>query len=125
MEVDEGFMERVREEAGKMTVTFHKACDHTPDLVKTYKKLQEMKVDTILTQGGKAAILDNLPILKQIPINDKPQILLGGGVTHQNIKTLLQELHPKEVHIGTCVREPKYGPIRKGLLEEFISLIQW
>ena len=73
----------------------------------------------MLTQGGTKNIIDNMEILKKLPTNTHTQVLLGGGINHENIKFLLEELHPKEVHIGTCVREPKYGPVSKDKLIGF------
>lgn len=49
--------------------------------------------------------------------------LLGGGVGFNNISWILNEFKPSEVHIGTCVRQDKYGAVNGKLLEEFISLM--
>ena len=43
-----------------MSITFHKASDQTPSLKNTLMKLSDMKVDTMLTQGGTKGIIENI-----------------------------------------------------------------
>jgi copper homeostasis protein CutC len=46
--------------------------------------------------------------------------LVGGGIALNNIEWLMKYLKPSEVHIGTCVRKDKYGPVQGYLIEKFI-----
>ena len=44
------------------------------------------------------------------------KVLLGGGININNIVQIKESLRPKQVHIGTCVRSNKYGPVDPKLL---------
>jgi copper homeostasis protein CutC len=40
-------------------------------------------------------------------------ILPGGGINHSNARLIIDEWKVKRLHVGTCVREYKYGSILK------------
>lgn len=51
--------------------------------------------------------------------------LLGGGININNIQKIIKEFHPSEIHIGTCVRKDKYGPVEGCKVEEFITKMNY
>ena len=122
--VDERFLEMLADQVplGKVDVTFHKAADQT-DLVETYATLQRHKVRRVLTQGGVGKIEANVEVLQEVMAIGSVTTLLGGGVSFSNIGWIVEQLRPSEDHIGTCVREDKYGPVSGKLVEEFLSLM--
>ena len=94
-EIDEGMMKRVVKEVNtsKVDVTFHKAFDQVNNVVKAYDQLSELGINRVLTQGGQKPILENTDALKQIieksKTAHKTKVLLGGGITFDNIKQTL------------------------------------
>ena len=97
-------------------MTYHKASDQT-NLPEAYEKLRELGIKRVLTQGGKGSILENSDTIKELLKRDYMKTLLGGGINTGNIQQIVKEFNPKEVHIGTCVRQDKYGPVDGALVE--------
>ena len=60
-------------------------------------------------------------MVKELLKRDDITTLLGGGININNIQEIVKEFNPKEIHIGTCVRKDKYGPVQGHLVEEFIK----
>ncbi len=86
-------IERTRELvdlARPMQVTFHKAFDECPDLYKALEDLKKTGVDRLLTSGGKATALEASELLKQLieKSGGKPQLIVAGKVTHQNLQEI-------------------------------------
>ncbi len=84
-------------------LTFHKACEKLIN-AQLINELVELGIDTILTQGGTKPISENTEVLQAI-VSKKPdiQILIGGGVNHDNYYELAQ-ISPN-LHLGSAVRE--------------------
>lgn len=40
-------------------------------------------------------------------------ILCGGGVNLENKREIVSEWGVERLHVGTCVREGRYGPVSK------------
>ena len=96
--------------SNKIDVTFHKASDQT-DLVQTFEVLRKYGIKRVLTQGGKGPIEENKAIIKEIQQIKEMTTLLGGGIHSGNVEEIISLYKPREIHIGTCVRNPKYGPV--------------
>lgn len=95
-------MKRLIKAAGGRNITFHKACERILNK-ESINQLIELKINTILTQGGLTPILENTEMLKELSqYNEQMQILLGGGVNLENIK-ILKKISPN-VHLGSAVR---------------------
>mgnify|MGYP000256476077 CR=1 FL=1 len=110
--------------SNKIEVTYHKASDLT-NLVQTYEKLKGLGVNRVLTQGGKGPILENSEVIKELLKCEYMNTLLGGGINVQNVENIIKSLHPSEIHIGTCVRKDKFGPVDGLLVEEFIKRMSY
>ncbi len=89
---------------GKEAV-FHKASDQTPDFEKGVLDLIECGVDRVLTSAGKpkAELLDGCKILADMndKYGDKIQFLVGGGISADNIKEVVETSKCKQIHM-TC-----------------------
>ncbi|MCM4155379.1 copper homeostasis protein CutC [Gramella sp. AN32] len=73
--------------SGKLHFTFHRAFDWLKDQTESFKKLQKLGVDAILTSGGKNNVDQGFNTLKKLnQIAENCQIMPGGGVNLQNIK---------------------------------------
>ncbi|MEH6889469.1 copper homeostasis protein CutC [Bacillus sp. JJ864] len=109
-EIDEEKLAKLLEVAEGVNVTFHRAIDEMADLVEAIKLLRKFKkVTHILTSGGQGKIEDNISVLRQMHEASEGQIemIVGSGVTKENIQQLLHETGITQAHVGTAVREEK------------------
>lgn len=93
-----------------INITFHRAIDEVDDLIGAVKILRNFeKITHILTSGGQGTIEENIPVLHEMQRVSKGdiQLIVGSGVTKENIKRLLNETGISEAHVGTAVREGK------------------
>lgn len=93
--------------SGEMQTVFHMAFDHIKkaDQKKEMDWLIEQGVTRVLTHGGVGGtIFDHIDWLKELiaHADGKIEILIGGGVTHENI-TELAELLPTDQFHGTKI----------------------
>lgn len=85
--------------ASPMEVTFHKAIDETPDLLKSVNDLQLTGISRILTSGGKPTASEGADTLnKMISIAGNVSIIVAGKVTHQNFSQISFQIPSFEYH---------------------------
>ncbi|SFC78270.1 copper homeostasis protein [Bacillus sp. 491mf] len=109
-EIDEEKLAKLLEVVEGMNVTFHRAIDEMADLVVAVKTLRKFKeVTHILTSGGQGKIEDNISLLRQMHEASEGQIemIVGSGITKENVQRLLHETEITQAHVGTAVREEK------------------
>ena len=91
-----------------INVTYHRAIDDIENPVEAMRTLKKFhKVTHVLTSGGQGNIVDNIPVLTDMQkVSDgQIQLVVGAGVTKENIKQLLDETGISQAHVGTAVRE--------------------
>ena len=89
-----------------LNVTFHRAIDET-NVVRSVEQLSHYKeITTILTSGGLAApIEDNVVLIKDmIACAGHIDILLGGGLTLENIREVKVQTGAQHFHFGSVIR---------------------
>lgn len=98
-------LERLLANCNGLNVTFHKAIDET-DPVESIKLLSKYpQITTILSSGGKGRLQNNFAVLKGMLENaGHIRLLVGGGLTLDNIRTVMQEVGAPDYHFGTAVR---------------------
>jgi copper homeostasis protein len=86
--------------ADELPVTFHRAFDETPDLIKAAEKLIEAGVTRVLTGGGPQSAWDGRNQLKKLVTNyNNRLIILGGGsVRADHVANLIQATGLTEIH---------------------------
>lgn len=80
--------------AGKMSITLHRAFDMCADPIKTLQEAMDLHVNTILTSGQADSWKQGLPLLKQLDELTRAsllQIMPGAGINAEGIRTLLEE----------------------------------
>jgi len=98
-------VERTRqlvERARPMAVTFHRAFDFVPNLVKSLDDVIRAGPGRILTSGGEAkaeATLGTLADLVRVA-ESRIVIMVCGGVRAHNIKQILEATRAPEIHVG-------------------------
>ncbi|MCI0765568.1 copper homeostasis protein CutC [Bacillus sp. TL12] len=110
-----------------MNVTFHRAIDDVDNPVGAVKILRKFKnITHILTSGGQGDIEKNIPVLHEMQRVSQGdiQLIVGSGVTKENIKRLLNETGISEAHVGTAVREGKscFAEIDQKSVQDLVEL---
>lgn len=104
--VDFQQLEELLTEIGTMEVTFHRAIDSSNNIVQNAEKLnQYQEIKTILTSGGHGdwpTRLDTLRKLKEIC--KETDILIGSGLSKDNIREVHKQVGTNCYHFGTAVR---------------------
>lgn len=86
--------------ARPLSVTFHRAFDHTRDLAEALEVLVELGVDRVLTSGGAPDVMSGIADLAELvrQASDRIVILAGGGVREHNVRQLVLATSVDEVH---------------------------
>ena len=95
-------MNRMRELAGGMHLTLHRAFDMCRDPLKTLQQAMETGVDTILTSGQKNTCVEGKELIRELIglSEDKLDILVGGGVNADVIRVLIPETGASCFHMS-------------------------
>lgn len=124
--INENHLNILLEESKGLDITFHKAIDET-ELIKSVKTLNKIpQITNILTSGGKGCIKDNISIINDICKEASDlKILLGGGLTLENIEYLKENTFNCDFHFGTAVRfnNSHFEKIDKHKLTKLIKII--
>lgn len=94
--------------ADGLSVTFHKAIDESPDLLRSLQTLSGIpNIDTVLTSGGAATAEKGCQILRKMMAQAPPHlsILPAGRITKQNLKHIHQLLGAQAYHGRRIVGE--------------------
>lgn len=104
--IDEIQLKQLILAAGDLDITFHRAIDDSIDIHKALKTLTNYpEITSVLTSGTRGNILNNLNTLKEMIKNKKHlNILIGGGLNFDNIKSIKEQTNNSDFHFGSCVR---------------------
>ncbi|EOO77591.1 copper homeostasis protein CutC [Bacillus cereus] len=128
-EVDEKKLADILSVVDGINVTYHRAIDDTENPVEAMKALKKFnKVTHVLTSGGQGNVVDNIPVLREMQKESEGniQLVVGSGVTKENVKQLLDETGISQAHVGTAVREGKscFSEIDPNLVQELVQIIK-
>ncbi|WP_459502620.1 copper homeostasis protein CutC [Bacillus sp. C1] len=112
-----------------MNVTFHRAIDEVDDPINAVQTLRNYaKITHILTSGGQGKIEENMSILHDMQKVSQGdiQLIVGSGVTTENIKWLLNETGISEAHVGTAARHDKscFAEIDQKSVQDLVGVIK-
>jgi copper homeostasis protein len=100
--IDEKAVGLMVEKAGDMDVTFHRAFDDTYNYEKSIDTLVNLGVKRILSSGLGSNVelgCGNLKSMKEYA-KGRIEIMPGGGVNPNNIKSIIQEVQPDGIHFS-------------------------
>lgn len=99
-DLDIDLMERLKDAAGTLSVTCHRAFDVCRDPFKTMEELVRLGVDRVLTSGQQENAVKGIPLLRRLVemAGDRIIIMPGCGVRANNISLIAQETGAKEFH---------------------------
>ncbi|MDY0395759.1 copper homeostasis protein CutC [Virgibacillus halophilus] len=127
-QVDEAFLTEVIEYAPDFDITFHRAFDQVSSQWEAYHVLTKYSkhVRRILTSGGKEKADQATKELQQLVALshelDGPEILVGSGVTPNNLGTLHEKIGASQYHVGSGFRVN--GSFEKGLDETKVASVK-
>lgn len=86
-------------------VTFHRAIDETKVIYEDYKALlKQEKITQVLTSGGPGKAEENLDVLDSLYALEPHKLLIGSGISQENIKMFKNRYKNINLHIGSAVR---------------------
>jgi copper homeostasis protein len=100
--IDVKRMKELVELSRPLSITFHRAFDLITNSLEAVSQLIELKIDTVLTSGGKASALEGLDTLNSLVeySNGKIKIMPGGGISKNNIRLLKEKTKATDFHIS-------------------------
>ena len=114
--VDIDTLNRLANISYPMKITFHKAIDHTHDILVEMDRLVKAKsVASVLTSGGSTFVLRKKTLLMKILENFKGKlnIIIAGGISENNFDNLHQVFQWNEYHgrkiVGNLSNAKKVG----------------
>ncbi|SHM88744.1 copper homeostasis protein [Caldanaerovirga acetigignens] len=126
--VDEKVLEELLKECDGLDVTFHRAIDEAEDVLSALGVIKKYeRVTEVLTSGGKGDILKNAPVIKKMVENSgRIRIIVGGGLTFENIARLIEITGAKAYHFGRAVRRNNsyFEEIEEEKLTRMVNLIK-
>jgi len=99
--VDKGRTAQLIALARPMSVTFHRAFDMARDPYQALEDLIELGVERVLTSGQEYSVLEGLDLITDLvqKAGDRIIVMPGAGITERNIKKIVAQCTPREVHI--------------------------
>lgn len=114
-------------EAARLPATFHRAFDHTPDLLAALRELASLPhIERVLTSGGCPDAHAGRAVLAALVREGGPvEVMPGGGVTLENAREILTQTGARALHVGTAVREPQTatGPVKAERVRQLRTLL--
>jgi copper homeostasis protein len=104
-EIDVPTVRRLRDAAGDMSITFHRAFDLTPDPLAALETLVELGIPRVLTSGQAATAYEGRELLARLVQHAAGRIVImaGGGIGEANIQSLKAETGVREFHASARV----------------------
>jgi copper homeostasis protein len=92
---------RLREEAGGLPVTFHRAFDGVRDRRAALDALIALGIDRVLTSGGARRAIDGVEEIAALvaQAGDWTGVMAGGGIRQSNAEEILQRTGVRELHV--------------------------
>lgn len=113
------------EAARPLEVTFHRAFDHTPNLLRALDDVLETGAARILTSGGATAAPEGAATLRALiaAAGDRVIVMPGAGLHSANIAKIAAETGAKEFHSGLGTVLP-YGSTNLAKFESEIHVMK-
>jgi len=105
-DIDLASVERVAAASGGLPMTFHRAFDETRDPLRAFDALAHVpSVSSILTSGHAPDAWHGRHLIQAlIARGTRPAILVGSGVSADNLLSILQVTGATDIHVGNAAR---------------------
>ena len=113
------------EAARPLDVTFHRAFDHTPDMLRALEDVIQTGATRILTSGGANGAPQGAASLRELvaTAGDRVTVMPGAGLHAANIAQIAAETRAKEFHSGLGTVLP-YGSTNLARFESEIHAMK-
>ena len=103
--IDISAIEKMKAEASRMEITFHKAFDEIENQSEALQELINLNFTRILTSGGKATAIEGAEQLKRLNAIAKQKITImpGGGIRSNNLSALIETTNCHAFHSAASV----------------------
>lgn len=104
-DIDVPTVRRLRDAAGDMPITFHRAFDLTPDPLTALETLVELGIPRVLTSGQAATAYEGRELLARLVQRAAGRIVImaGSGINEQNIVPLITDTGIHEFHASARI----------------------
>lgn len=95
-------MEELKQSAGNMSITLHRAFDVCRDPWETLEHVRELGIQTILTSGQRDTCMEGLELIRALAVKARGtvDILCAGGVEAAVIRTFLERTSVTSFHMS-------------------------
>lgn len=103
--LDRETIARLREAAGAMSLTFHRAFDRCRDPFDALEQLIALGIDRILTSGQRARANEGHELIAELVrrADNRITIMAGGGVSEADVAELVRTTGVREVHVRAAM----------------------
>jgi copper homeostasis protein len=110
-ELDAALLGRLREQAGGLGSTLHRAFDLVPDIAEAVEAAVMLGFERILTSGGAATALTGIAGLQVAfaAAGDRIGIMPGSGLTPDTVRTVIEAVPVREVHSSCSIAQATQG----------------
>jgi copper homeostasis protein len=132
-DIDLAKTQELIDNAGTMSVTFHRAFDLTRNPLEALDQLLSLNIDRLLTSGQQETALQGISLIKQLQecAGSKLIIMPGSGINPENVLDIVSQTGVQEVHAsvrsrveGGMVFRKDYPPMSSySPLSEFEQLV--
>jgi copper homeostasis protein len=93
-------------QTGATSVTFHRAFDESSNPRSVYEQLAGFPgVTRVLSAGAAPNVSHGARLLRELISREaRPIVLVGGGVTQENLRDVVASTGAREIHVGTAAR---------------------
>lgn len=127
--IDEDFIRKLRQLSKNKLLSFHRAFDMSLDLEDSLESLVELRVDRILTSGGRDSLEEATDRMNSLMKRSGGRIELIGaaGINTGNIEFILANCQPDALHFSAKKPEPSQMIYRNKLsmgrtsLDEYVN----
>lgn len=108
--IDTELTQRIRDKAGELDFTFHRAFDMCLDPIRGIEDLLKIGIPRLLTSGLAESAMEGKETIKTLVnrVGGEMKIMAGGGLTPQNVGSLVEFTGVKEIH-ATCRKSIRSG----------------
>ncbi len=99
--IDHELVARLRDAAGDLSLTFHRAFDRCRDPFEALEQLITIGIDRILTSGQRARAIEGRDLIGELVqrADGRIGIMAGGGVSEADVGELVRATGVREVHV--------------------------
>jgi len=101
-EIDTDVIKQMISCAKNLEVTFHRAFDECKNIERSITTLIELGFKRILSSGTKTNVEEGIDALQEMKefSNRKIEIMIGGGISANNVRRLTETVQPDAVHFS-------------------------